>query len=600
MKFTQNKNIQNESGAVMMTSVIFFVVIATIVVLGLTGPSVREYRIANDSILSKQSYFLAESGAEDAYYRLKNHYSTSPSQTLVLGSFTAVTAMNSLSGGVVDIVSIGNVNNRQRGVEIKASGQSNPVFNFGALSSSGGLDLSESNAVVDGNAYLSGPITGAYGSIITGSAVSASSPGLSINQSNGSGTPPYDISFGNANASKDIMQSFQLNQNSPLNKIALYIKRVGTPTDATVTIYRNKSVSNTPDFIPITSATLSAGSVDTNYSWVDVEFSQKQLLTVGETYWFVVTQNISASDYYVIGATNGGYASGIGKIGQFQGVMTDPVSSTSNYYFQIYLGGVLGKILGEIGGISIGTTPSDYVQANSVGNVNATGQIYCTNNLGGTKDISGNSKSCVPQTDPNISSFPISDTDISGWESDASSGASSSGDWVVGSFGASTTGPKKISGNVTVNRGLLTIGGTLWITGDLNFNSNGKINLSSGYGSNSGVVIVDGKINFSGGFANGSGADGSYILLISKSNSMDPASPAINAHNHGPDSAIFYAPYGLVTLSGSTALSQVSAYQMSLSAGSTISYNPNLSSITFLSGSTIAVPYSISSWVESQ
>ena len=107
MKFVAHKKIQKESGAVMMTSVIFFVVISTVVVLGLTGPSVREYRIANDSILSKQSYFLAESGAEDAYYRLRNHYPTSPSQTLVLGSSMTTTVMNTLSGGLVDINSIG-------------------------------------------------------------------------------------------------------------------------------------------------------------------------------------------------------------------------------------------------------------------------------------------------------------------------------------------------------------------------------------------------------------------------------------------------------------------------------------------------------------
>ena len=600
MKYITYKKIQRESGAVMMTSVIFFVVISTVVVLGLTGPSVREYRIANDSILSKQSYFLAESGAEDAYYRLRNHYPISPSQTLVLGSSMTTTVMNTLSGGIVDISSIGNVSNRERGVEIKASGQSNPTFNFGALSSSGGLDLAESNAVVDGNAYLNGPITGAYGSIITGSAVSASSPALAVNQSSGDGTPSYDISFGNAGTSKDIAQSFQLTQNSPLNKISLYIKKVGSPSDATVTIYRN-SDTNIPDSIPVASATLSSSDVGTDYAWVDVVFSQKQMLSMGVTYWFVITPTLSSSDYYTIGLADGGYANGVAKIGRFDDLWNTAVSIHSSYFFKIYLGGIVGQILGSIGGISVGTSASDYVQANSVGNVNSVGPIYFTNNLGGTKNNDGiTDKDCMTQTDPISSTFPVSDADISGWQTDASSGSTSSGDWVVGLGGGSTTGPKKIVGNVTVNGGVLTIDGTLWITGNLTFNSNGKIKLAPMYGTNSGVIIVDGKISFSGGYARGSGADGSFIMLVSKSNSMNSSSPAITAHNHGIDTAIFYAPYGLVSLSGSTSLSQVSAYEISVGAGSTISYTPSLSSITFLSGSSVSVPYTVSSWVESQ
>lgn len=599
-KFPKNRTINKESGAVMMTSVIFFVVISTIVVLGLTAPSAREYRIASDSVISKQSYFLAESGAEDAFYRLKNHYPTTSPETLVLGSSMTTTTLNSLAGGIVDIQSIGNVQNSNRAVDVHASGQSNPTFTFGALSGSGGLNLSQSNAVVDGNAYLDGPITGVYGSSITGSAVSASSPVLGINQQNGTGTPSYDISFGNADASQDIAQSFQINQNSPLNKISLYLKKVGSPADATLTVYRNNP-SNGPDDIPIASATISASSVGADYSWVDAVFSQQQMLSTGETYWFVVTQNISSTDYYTIGATDGGYSYGVGKIGQVGEDWTDPVSATSEYFFEIYLGGVVGLIQGVSGNMSIGTTPSDSVQAHSVGNVNAAGSIYCTNDLGGTEESDGvTDNPCIAQTDPSYVGFPVSDSDISGWENDASAGAGTSGDWDISLAGASTTGPEKISGNVNVHGGVLTINGTLWITGNLNITSNGKIKLAPGYGSNSGVVIVDGQISFSGGWARGSGADGSYILFVSKSNSVDPASPAISAYNHGADTAIFYAPDGLASLSGSTDLSAVSAYEISLSSGSTISYNPNMSAITFLSAGATSVPYTISSWTESQ
>ena len=202
------------------------------------------------------------------------------------------------------------------------------------------------------------------------------------------------------------------------------------------------------------------------------------------------------------------------------------------------------------------------------------------------------------------SAYPISDTTVAGWESDAAAGTVTTGDFSVNGLGA-TVGPRKIIGNVTVNT-TLTVSGTLWITGNLTFGSGGKIKLSGSYGASSGVVVVNGKITFpsgSSGYARGSGTSGSYIVLVSKSNSIDTSSPAILSGNTASDDAVLFAPYGLIFLtSAGDSPAQVSAYQITVGNNAHINYSSGLSTLSILSGtggSTASIP-TISSWGETQ
>ena len=611
-KNTNEKSIviqKSERGFAMMLAIIFFIVISVIVVLGLTGPSAREYRVANDAILSKQSYFLAESGVEDSYYRLKNNYHVSSSETMVLAGSSETTAMTFLGGGAVDIAGLGNVNSRERSVDVKISGQTRKVFSYAAQSGAGGIDLAASGATISGDAYSNGPITGIAGSTINGSAVSGGVSGSTDNQFSGSGTPEYDVSFGNASASEQILQSFKVTQSAPLDKISLYIKKVGSPSDATVTIYRNNS-TNVPDLTPIASSTLAASDVDTSYGWVDVVFAEKQTLSVGQIYWFVVRPSISSSDYYTIGTNLGGYINGVGKIGQYGNTPVDPISANSEYYFQLFLGGVDGLIQGGSGGgMNIGLSDSNTVRADSVGAVNSHGTIYCTNDLGSNTLIAGTASatSCITDTVPATVGYPVSDSDIAGWEADAAAGTNIGGNVsYTSSFGSTISTPEKINGNLSVSAGVLTIKGTIFVTGDLTVSGSGKIRLdASTYGANSGVFVVNGRITFSGsGYLQGSGTSGSNILLVSKSNSISITTPAISISGGGGTSsntAVFYAPYGLVSFSGGTiTIGQASGYKLKISNGSTIAYNTGLVSVNVLSGSTASPTYDISSWNESQ
>ncbi len=611
MKFFKNiKQIKNysqfqnkESGAVMMTSVLFFIIISVLIVAGLTGPSAREYKMATDAISSRQSYYLAESESEDVYYRLKNNQHVSQTQSLVLGNSSATTYLNFLGSGNVDINSIGNVYNKERVVDMKISGQNRVITSFGAQIGTGGLNILSTGSVINGDVYSLGPIVGVTDSNINGSASSASYPSLFNDQSNDLGTP-YDISFGNNTTSKDVTQSFKVDQTIPINKISLYLKRVGTPSDATVSIINKDFTTSLPGQIVIATGTISSSSINTGYSWYDVVFSQQQMLSVGQTYWIVISPSVSSSNYYIIGASSGDtYTNGVGKIGQYGSSWTDPISGGGDYFFRLYQGGLTGSITRDIGSLSgyfnVGNTIStSTIVAHTIDNISSAGTIYCSS---GT----GNSSSCSPHNDPDMIGYSITDSMIDGWKSDiVSTGSTYLGNLTISSyFGSTTSMSMKVQGDLTINANL-TMSGNIWVTGNLTIGSNKNVNLASLYGSNSGVIIVDGKISMNTSHLNGTGTGGSRVVLISNNNSISTSSPAINITSSDSSLSkkpIVYAPYGLIQFgAGNSSFTQASAYKLSLNISANITYDPLISALTILSGTSTTPGYNISSWAEAQ
>lgn len=578
-----NKN----KGAAMMILVFFFVFISVVILAGIINPVVRESRVANNLFASKKSYFLAESGTEDAIYRIRNNKQISGAETLSIDGDSATLSITTTGNNQKQIDSIGDSNSRQRKVSVDVTTSTGVSFNYGLLAGIGGIDLS-GGGTINGNVYANGPIVGDSSSIITGTAISANSPALASDQSNGSGTPAYNISFGNSSSTQDIAQSFQVStSNSPVNKISLYVKKVGSPSNATVKIVSDSNGS--PSTTVIASGTLNASSVTTSYGWIDVSFTSNPFLSQSSTYWLVVDSGTSSSKYYTIGASSGGYSSGLGKIGQQGGTWSSTTPSGLDYYFSIYLGGVNGSISGNSSSsrIQIGTT-SGIAQAHTVDYTSVSGNLYCQS---GT----GNNKSCtMGQSDPVYQQFPISNANISQWETDALVGGTYTGNYSVGSSGA-TIGPKKIVGDLSVQGGgILTVTGTLWVTGDLSISGGAIIKLSSGYSTNDGVIIVDGTISISGGgTATGSGTSGSYILLLTKSTSSNSASIS-----GGAGAVIVYAPYGNISLTGGASLKEATGYKISLSGGSSVTYESGLVNNNFSSGPSGS--WSIDSWKESQ
>ncbi len=588
------KIIKKNKGAAMITLVFFFMFISLTILIGVVTPVVREFRIASENFNSKKAYFVAESGIEDMVYRVKNNMNIGTigtDRTLFMdNSFLSIpTEFTDLNGGRKQITTLGDVNSNQRKVNLILNTAAGVSFNYGVLVGQGGVEL-DGSGTINGNIYANGPITGDSSSVITGTAISANSPSILSDQSNGSGSPVYDVIFGNNNSTQDVAQSFNLINSSPLNKVQLYIKKIGSPSNATVKIM-NDSNGNIGSNI-LASGTLSSASVANSYGWIDVSFTSNPLLDISKKYWLVVDASTSSSKYYIIGATSGDtYPYGLSKIGQIGGSWNNTTPAGLDYYFNIYLGGINGSITGSSGSqwnqLHVGTI-SGSAQAHTINYTNATGNIYCKSGIGNNKSP------CLDQPDPTYIAFPVSDANITEWKTDAVSGGTYVGNYIVGSSGA-TLGPKKIIGDLTVsNGGTLTITGTLWVTGNIILNGGSLTKLAANYESNDGVIVSDGTITVSGGgHANGSGSTGSYLMLLS----LSDLTTAMNISG-GAGAVIAYAPNGTITISGGASLKEATGYQMIIEGGSNITYESGLTNNNFSSGPSGS--WNISSWKESE
>lgn len=573
----QNKNkIKTNGGAAMMILVMFFVFISLTILIGIVTPVVREFKIASDNFKSKQSYFLAESGIEDVAYRMKNGFPFESNNDLFLGTSSTTTTVTDLGSGRKQISSLADTDSHQRKVDVDLTTTTGVSFNYGIQVGRGGFEL-DGTGTVNGNIYANGPIVGDSQSIITGTAISADSPTLDADQSNGSGNPQNSINLGRYSGTQDVAQSFKVSESSPLNEIQFYIKRTSlSPANATVKILTGDE--NNPGSTVLAQGTLNSSYVSTNYGWVDVSFTTNPMLNADTIYWWVIDASNNSSRYYQIGASNGGYANGVAKTGTFNSSWTLTNPANLDFYFRIYLGGFYGSING------VGTV-SGTAQAREVNNTNASGIIYCQYG-------SGNNKPCTSQPDPTYINLPISEGNITSWEEDALIGNTYVGNYSVGSSGGSL-GPKKIQGDLSVSsHGVLTLTGTVWVTGNLSITGNGEIKLDSSYGTNDGVIIVDGTINIGGGgFATGSGADKSYIMLLSKSYSTSAISIT-----GGAGAVIAYAPNGTITLSGGASLNEATGYRVVVNPNTSISYQSGLTNNKFTSGPSGS--WSIDSWEE--
>jgi hypothetical protein len=449
------------------------------------------------------------------------------------------------------------------------------------------------NAGVVGNVYSDGDISGSNGSYVTGTAIVANSPALSADQDNSlPASPPNSITFGNSSSAQDAVQSFQLSDSGPINKISLYIKKVSTPGNLTVRVTNNSS--GKPGTTVFANGTLSASSVTGNYGWVDVTFSTNPQLASGVTYWLVLDGSSDSSKYY-IWAANTAYSGGEVKIGIYS---SGPWSATSlDGYFKVYLGGLTG----EISNLQIGTGGSGDAHAHTITNSNITDTPYCQ--VG-----SGNNKPCnTSQPDPSPQAMPISDANIAQFKSEAEAGGVISGDYNLTNGASASLGPKKITGNMTLSNNVtLTITGTVWVQGHISLSNNVNIRLDPGYGQNGGVLIADGYIGISNNSTfNGSGQAGSYMLVITTNDcngTNSPTGQTCSGSNSAMDVAnnagtvVLYASNGNVQVANNAGAKEITAYKLSLSNNSSVNYETGLASAAFSSGP--GGGYAVKKWEE--
>lgn len=572
----------------MLVVVLIFLFLITVVLPSFSAITFGRIGINKDFLSSRKSYFLAEAGAEDVFYRTRQGMEVASSNDIALDSDSVVTTTVVDGPSIKTISSSADVSDLIRNVELQISAGSGASFSYGIQSGNGGFILSN-NATVNGSVYSNGYILGSNGSTITGSAISANSPELSADQYNDSpATPPNGIMFGNSSGSQDLAQSFSLNNAGPLSKISMYIKKVGTPSDITVRIVSDNGGS--PSDNTIVSATLSRNLISTTYSWVDVSFSEYFQLPTSVTYWLVFDGGTSSTKYYVVGANNS-FTGGVAKVGQYDGVWNSTSPAGLSSYFKMYLGGLNGYI----SNVDIGTAGIGDANAYQVVDSTIAGTLYCQ--IGSSNNKACNSSGAIP----GAQDFPVSSSQIEDWKTEAVAGQTINGNYNLSSSGS--LGPAKIVGNLTVedNR-ILTMTGTIWVTGNIVIENGSSVVLGSGYGSGSGVLLADGRIDISNNttFA-GSGQSGSYIMALTTSDC--PLSDSCNGDyaievENNIEAVILNAQNGTIKMSNNANAKQITAYKVFLEENTEINYETGMTNASFVNGPSGG--WSVSSWGETQ
>lgn len=159
MKKLYSRNLRYNRGAAIITAVIFFVVISVTMVVGLSSPVVREYVTSRDFQKSKGAYYLAESGQEDAIYRLKRAKPISAQEVITLGGNTATTTITTVSASQKTISSLGDIFRNTRRVKSSLSTTVGESFVYGVWAGEGGVSM-DGLSKITGNLYAIGPVCG--------------------------------------------------------------------------------------------------------------------------------------------------------------------------------------------------------------------------------------------------------------------------------------------------------------------------------------------------------------------------------------------------------------------------------------------------------
>lgn len=597
-----------QKGAAMITAVIFFLSISIIILIAMASPVAIQVRTTADFLQSKQGYIAADTLNEEALYRL-NKGRTLPSNLVLSFSGATSTALITDIGGAKQIISTGVAGSFSRLSKSIFSQDTGVSINYGLQVGNGGLVMSGSSRI-NGNVYANGNISASGSCQITGSAVAAVATTEFADQENStSGTPAVNTVFGTTSASQDAAQSFTVSTTTAVAEVSFYIKKTGSPANATVKLVSNNS--GNPSTTVLASGTLSASQVTTSYGWVDVGFTTNPSLTPGTTYWVVidVTSN-STINYYTLATTNtNSYANGQLKRGSSGGTWTIPDSSHDGF-FKVYVGGV-----SSISGVIVGSGGVGDANAFTVVNSTISGNLYCQ--VG-----SGNNKTCnTAQPTASFLSFPFSSANIDEWKSEAVSSNVYNGNLTIGSSVSTTTsslvvngdltvggsanvtfgGPIKVNGNFDLgSSGNVTLGGTMYVTGDLTVSGSAQLRLASSYGASSGMIVVDGKVDLgSSGGVSGSGTTGSYIVIVSNSSCGGTTSCsgayAINVTGSA-GAVVLLTQNGGINFGGSAGAKAAVGYLMNMSGSVTLTYESGLADINFSSGP--SGTWNVDSWQE--
>lgn len=163
---------RDRGGYAALTSVLFVVFSSFTLIGALTFLSFQEVRINRAFLKSVDARAAADSGVEDALWRIMSGKQISSSEVIATGIATATVAVETM-GTVRTIRSSGEREQFRQAVSARIEKPSiGPGFSFGAHVGDGGLEMGN-NSSVSGGVFSNGSIKGDNGAVITGDAFAA-------------------------------------------------------------------------------------------------------------------------------------------------------------------------------------------------------------------------------------------------------------------------------------------------------------------------------------------------------------------------------------------------------------------------------------------
>ena len=583
-----------QKGQVIILNTLLFFALSSIIIFAVTAPVIASYQTTKSFFKSKQAFMVANSASNEAIYKLNTNKQLASSETIYLSQGTAQITVADVAGGKTISIN-SNVDSYQRNYALNIVVTDGVSFNYGVQVGQGGFNMSGGAGII-GNVYSNGDIIGSGGPYITGSAISANISDPLVITSNNSGTmdPPNQINFGGNGIPQDAAQSFVVDTSDPISSIRILIKKSGSAWMNNITMRITTDNNGSPSRTTLAQATISAATVSSSFNYLTIPLNNVLSLNPGTTYWIVFDTATTWGQYYSLGANDSQYTDGVAKLGEWRnnngGTWSNTNPTTLDAYFDVYVGGSTGIIQG----ITVGSSGQGDAWAYEIKDSTVAGAVYC-------QAGSGNNKPCdTSRPNPVQQQWPISEGNIQDWKIDAETGGTISG-LSLGSQDVETIGPVKINGNLSVGAGAtLNIQGTIYVTGNVSVNGGGIIRIDPSLGQTSAVIITDGRVTAGGGGQfQGSGASRSYILLATTSSCPNGSgcsnNPAISVSG-GTGAVVLNAQNGQITFSGGAQARQATADTISMSGGTTVTYETGLQNPNFTTGP--SGTWSIGSWKE--
>lgn len=574
-----------ESGQILILVFIALGVVLFTVLFVISGAQLY-FQNASYSANVEKATSLAEAGVDKALASLnKTGGSYNGESETVFGDGVYSVAITDQGAGIKVLKATGYIPNKlapkvKRTVSIQASKGIGLSFIYGLQIGEGGLEMGN-GSVFNGSLYSNGNVVGGNTTRITGDVfVAGGGQPTADQQSDCFGANCQDYIFGKSVGGEnrlDVAQSFIPSSEGLLNKVSIKLKKVGSPANPTVRIM--KDAGGIPDKNNVlATGTLQANLVTSGYSFVDVTFNVSPSLDNGQTYWIMIAaQTLDNTNYWVWSNDLAqGYTQGQPKwSANWQ--TRNPVWNTisGDLGFQTYMGGAVTSINLSNGSIINGNVRANTITGNMTIQKNAYYQV-----LGPSVTVQGTKYPGSADSPPVV--FPVSDANITDWKNQAETAGITNGN-ISGC--TMILGPGKIVGNLNLgNSCTVTVKAPLWITGGIVTGNSTVFVLDSSYGAASGVIIVDGITTF-GNSADlrGSGAAGSFLMLLSTYDSTQSGTNAIDTGNSAI-SGIIYAPKGAIELPNGSSFKEITAWKLELGNGAVLNYDSGLASTVFSAG----------------